>query len=84
VFPNPYHQTGVLNVHFENMNIGKYIVRITNSIGQNIYNEQKVVDTRNYLMRLTDLTKSLGSGIYYLEIISTFDNQKIVKPIFIN
>ena len=90
VYPNPYRNSssGGLHIRFKNMPNGQYQIRILNTLGQVIYNKtDKIIENQEYYDEdfiLTDLTKSLGSGLYYMEIISTFNNQKIVKPIFIN
>lgn len=80
IYPNPI-TNGIVHIQFNNMPQGNYQVRILNSMGQTILNNQinHAPDKNTETIQLKNKTK----GVYHVEIIKP-DNSKFIKKIIAN
>ena len=66
VYPNPVTD-GIVQLHFINQKAGDYTMKITNSIGQIIYNG-KIAVSGNRFVKQVKLDPSAAHGTYQLEV----------------
>lgn len=71
VFPNPTKDFITINTGNDYQNISDYTVRITNTLGQTVY--QNLMNEQNLTVKLNDLGTN---GLYYIQIID--ENQKVI------
>ena len=77
IYPNPV-RNGIINLQFNDMPQGNYYVRILNSLGQTILNDQ-INHAQGNSIEIIKL-KNKVKGVYQLEIIKP-DNSKFVKKV---
>jgi len=76
VFPNP--SSGLFTLAFNTKNTDNYIVKITNTLGQTVYEETLTNFSGNYYKKM-DMEKN-GKGVYILSI-SNSNNESVKKVI---
>lgn len=74
IFPNP--NNGQFNVSFQTEKVDNYTVKVTNTIGQTVY-EEKLTDFSGTYSNKIDI-KSFGKGIYMLSV-SNSGNEMVKK-----
>lgn len=77
IYPNP--TPGVFTIEMDNQVIGSLYIRISNSIGREIFNIKHSKTTRYFQTQMN--LSGQGAGIYFIEF--RFENNKAVRKIIV-
>jgi hypothetical protein len=79
VYPNPV--ADVLKISFKSSRSSKAMISLFNNIGKQVYSQESNVEPGNNLFTIDVRSKSIESGIYFVQIIA--EKEVLTKKVII-